>query len=61
MNTCLCCQDKLLRHLSHHRSYWFCPTCHQEMPNVPSLFTNVSKLEISRNPVKKPLNAVISQ
>ena len=34
MNQCICCSDRLLRHLSHRRMYWFCPTCHQEMPSV---------------------------
>lgn len=32
MNECICCRDRLLRHLSHRRMYWYCPTCHQEMP-----------------------------
>ena len=37
MNNCICCQDRLLKHMSHHRVYWFCPTCHQEMPNIDKL------------------------
>ncbi|WP_036487549.1 hypothetical protein [Myxosarcina sp. GI1] len=53
MNKCLCCQDKLLRHLSHQRSYWFCPTCHQEMPSVRSMVLAPSKLEIARNKITK--------
>jgi len=28
---CLCCQTLLLRQVSSHRVYWFCPSCHQEM------------------------------
>ena len=34
MNNCICCHDNLLRHINHHRVYWFCPSCHQEMPNI---------------------------
>lgn len=34
MNACVCCHGQLLRHLKHRRSYWFCPTCHREMPNL---------------------------
>ena len=34
MNNCICCHDHLLRHINHHRVYWFCPSCHQEMPNI---------------------------
>ena len=37
MNSCICCHGRLLRHLSHHRAYWFCPTCHQPMPNLDEL------------------------
>ena len=33
MNECICCRDRLIRHLNHRRMYWFCPTCRQEMPN----------------------------
>jgi hypothetical protein len=34
MNNCICCHDHLLRHINHHRVYWFCPTCYQEMPSI---------------------------
>lgn len=40
MNNCICCRDGLLRHLSHNRLYWFCPTCHQEMPNIDEIRPN---------------------
>ena len=39
MNECICCRDRLLRHLSHRRMYWFCPTCHQEMPSIDEFKT----------------------
>ena len=31
MKECICCSDRLIKHLSHNRMYWFCPSCHQEM------------------------------
>ena len=34
MNQCLCCRDRLIKHLNQTRMYWFCPSCYQEMPNV---------------------------
>jgi len=37
MNECICCRDRLIRHLSHRRMYWFCPSCHQEMPNIDEI------------------------
>ena len=37
MNECICCRDRLIRHLNHRRMYWFCPTCHQEMPNIDEI------------------------
>lgn len=39
MNTrsiCPCCSELLLRHARQGRIYWFCPHCHQEMPNLAS-------------------------
>src|SRR5579883_2512676 len=32
LKVCPCCCDKLLQHIRHHRVYWFCRTCWQEMP-----------------------------
>ncbi len=34
MYNCICCHHRLLRHLNRQRAYWFCPSCHQEMPNL---------------------------
>jgi len=32
MNYCPCCKDTLLSHISNNHTYWFCPSCWQEMP-----------------------------
>lgn len=37
MNQCLCCKDRLIKHLDTTRIYWFCPSCHQEMPNAEAI------------------------
>ncbi|MEM7066057.1 MAG: hypothetical protein AAF572_23190 [Cyanobacteria bacterium P01_B01_bin.77] len=29
--TCSLCQDTLLRHISHSKMFWYCPSCRQEM------------------------------
>lgn len=34
MATCPYCSDRLLRHISGPRVYWFCRTCWQEMPII---------------------------
>jgi hypothetical protein len=34
---CPCCSQRLLRHISFKRSYWFCTQCHQEMPDLNNL------------------------
>ena len=31
---CPICSDNLLRHLCRSKVLWFCPRCHQEMPNL---------------------------
>ncbi len=36
-NTCLCCSDTLLRHISLRGMYWRCSSCYQEMPAQKSL------------------------
>lgn len=36
---CPCCSQPLLRHASHHKVYWFCQQCHQEMPDIENLVT----------------------
>ncbi|ULP30197.1 hypothetical protein [Leptolyngbya boryana] len=37
MSYCLCCSEKLLRHVRSTGVYWFCSNCRQEMPNVVCL------------------------
>ena len=34
MSLCPCCSDKLLFHIGFQRTYWFCPSCWQEMPDL---------------------------
>jgi hypothetical protein len=29
---CPCCADRLLRHVRKRQLYWFCSSCHLEMP-----------------------------
>ena len=36
-NTCLCCSNTLLRHISLRGMYWRCSSCYQEMPAQKSL------------------------
>lgn len=47
MNVCICCHNRLLRHLDRGRVYWFCLSCHQEMPNIDMLMAS-SRAEIQR-------------
>ncbi|MCL1468772.1 hypothetical protein LAY41_30755 [Argonema galeatum A003/A1] len=36
-NTCPCCGSGLLRHIRHEGIYWFCTSCHQEVPSLLSI------------------------
>ncbi|HEY9849088.1 MAG TPA: hypothetical protein V6D28_06500 [Leptolyngbyaceae cyanobacterium] len=36
-NACLLCGSSLLRHIRHNEIYWFCSSCHQEVPCLVSL------------------------
>lgn len=54
MNTCPCCSNTLLRHISHKKVIWFCLSCRQEMPQLVTKKKNtiqsaeVKHLELSR-------------
>jgi predicted amidophosphoribosyltransferase len=37
---CPCCSSPLLHHLDHHREYWFCRHCWQEMPDFEHIKAN---------------------
>ena len=47
MNSCLCCDNTLLRHVRQGGLYWYCSHCRQEMPNVTaqSVSASLRKLE----------------
>lgn len=32
--TCPCCSSTLLRHVRSAGIYWYCSSCHQEMPSL---------------------------
>ena len=34
MSICPCCSQKLLHHIGYQRTYWFCSSCWQEMPDL---------------------------
>ncbi len=34
MNDCPCCSNLLLKHWKQGKTYWYCPSCRQEMPNL---------------------------
>ncbi|MBX2862906.1 MAG: hypothetical protein KTR27_05070 [Leptolyngbyaceae cyanobacterium MAG.088] len=48
MNTCLCCDSSLLRHIRHSSLYWYCPTCRQDMPEST---TKAVSQSFSRQPI----------
>ncbi|WP_172582042.1 hypothetical protein [cyanobacterium endosymbiont of Rhopalodia gibberula] len=33
MNNCPICSSQILRHINHHQIYWYCPHCHEKVPN----------------------------
>ncbi len=34
MNNCPCCSNLLLKHWKQGKTYWYCGSCRQEMPNL---------------------------
>ncbi|MFB2839801.1 MULTISPECIES: hypothetical protein [Floridanema] len=36
-NSCPFCGSSLLRHIRHQGIYWFCSSCHQEVPSLTSM------------------------
>lgn len=34
---CPCCGSTILRHVRHGEIYWYCSSCHQEVPSLVSL------------------------
>jgi DNA-directed RNA polymerase subunit M/transcription elongation factor TFIIS len=48
MATCPCCSNLLLRHIRQQGIYWFCRSCHAEMPNLEAL--KIAQMETYRLP-----------
>ena len=48
MNNCPCCSNLLLKHWKQGKTYWYCGTCRQEMPNLNlvSLVSSYQKEEL---------------
>ena len=48
MNSCPCCSNLLLKHWKQGKTYWYCGTCRQEMPNLNlvSLVSSYQKEEL---------------
>jgi len=44
-HVCPCCSQPLLQHFSHHKIYWFCGHCHQEMPDLDNLWETQLSLQ----------------
>ncbi|ACK65231.1 hypothetical protein PCC8801_1163 [Rippkaea orientalis PCC 8801] len=34
MNYCPICSGKILRHINQNEIYWYCPCCHETVPNL---------------------------
>ncbi|MBR8826786.1 MAG: hypothetical protein DSM107014_02600 [Gomphosphaeria aponina SAG 52.96 = DSM 107014] len=59
MNNCPCCAEPMLRHIRHNEIYWYCSSCHQEMPNFTALIlSNKIRKETA---VMKQKNAQINK
>ena len=51
----------MLRHIRNQEIYWFCPFCHQEMPNLMSLLHKRECLINTVSSQKKMVVGFISQ
>ena len=67
-NSCPCCSDIMLRHLSNRHSYWFCSRCRIEMPDIEYHQKAESKIKMNFNSstqkvslnVRKPAKPMVS-
>ena len=68
-NSCPCCSDSMLLHLTSRRSYWFCRHCRLEIPNFKAkgiedlrkaiqLNPSSIKAAIAHNKSTKPVTAI---
>ena len=56
---CPCCSDKLIHHIGHHRDYWFCRGCWQEMPLIDNTIVKQEAKSLTYENVKtKPFNSL---
>ena len=44
MHSCPCCSTTLLRHARHNGTYWYCPRCREEMPDLESMLLTRSQV-----------------
>lgn len=56
MNQCPCCSNTLLRHWEQKKTYWYCRTCRQEMPNL-DIVELVSHYQLKNNELMDKLVA----
>jgi len=50
MSNCPICSSLILRHIRHNEIYWYCSSCHQEIPNLNPI--QVSQLLENRDNAK---------
>ncbi|WP_157867349.1 YgiT-type zinc finger protein [Gloeothece citriformis] len=47
MRFCPICSGKTLRHIRHNQIYWYCPHCHQEVPDLRDITPLKTKVGIN--------------
>lgn len=60
-NSCPCCGNSLLKHVRSNGSYWFCPTCREEIPLAATCESQYISYEPTKNFMHHPLTQSISR
>ncbi len=61
MNSCPICSGKILRHINQNQIYWYCPNCHQTVPNLTqiSIAQKKSALPIQKESFPIPVHVTV--
>ena len=58
-HSCICCSDRLIRHIKIGKIYWYCLTCRQEMPiHHLTIQNEAGKSLIEIIPLPKPIYSI---
>lgn len=55
MIPCPCCSQKMLMYAQKGRTYWYCPSCRQEMPDLLNVLMTAQQQRHRHQQLNRPL------